>query len=515
MAFVEAKCTQCGGNIKVDDSKEAGICKHCGTAFITEKAINNYNITHNITNTVVQNTNIKANTVNVFQDELNKFFVVEQGTLVKYNGNLKKITIPEGILAIGEGLFENKDYSEIILPKSVTTISKNAFNTTTADIDYNDYSPKVIIPYDSNLIEIEDYAFYDNYTPVPRSVEKLGKVEGMIFYYGDEDEFKQKFPNHCTSPDWKKNILFNFKNLGEKDCFLYAESDTEVFIYDTKKTSSRTLTIYSQINNKKVTSINWKAFAKLFKNEYGSFTNAFDEVVFEEGLTEIGNFVWGSGNAPDFKYMYIPSTVEKIGTGCICGYNLNLVEIATNIDIPQNAYYKTENPSLFVRKLNKPGPKQFTATIINELNSPIKVVREAYFGAYCKEYDLASINASETKEIYVTPSKMSIVTENNTRYNFDENDCPCEIVITSHNGVHTIHKKGNNICIIKLIDFKNSPLKVTIGGENKALTQNFSFEFNSNFNNSIIIKGKPYTLPNNNCTIKVTKKFLGVNVEIE
>lgn len=48
MPLVAAKCTQCGANIEIDDSKEAGICKYCGTAFVTEKAINNYNI--NVTN---------------------------------------------------------------------------------------------------------------------------------------------------------------------------------------------------------------------------------------------------------------------------------------------------------------------------------------------------------------------------------------------------------------------------------------------------------------------------------
>ena len=43
MGLVAAKCTQCGADIEVDASKEAGICRYCGTAFITEKAINNYN----------------------------------------------------------------------------------------------------------------------------------------------------------------------------------------------------------------------------------------------------------------------------------------------------------------------------------------------------------------------------------------------------------------------------------------------------------------------------------------
>ena len=43
MSFIPARCTQCGAEIEVDDTKEAGICKYCGTAFVTEKAINNYN----------------------------------------------------------------------------------------------------------------------------------------------------------------------------------------------------------------------------------------------------------------------------------------------------------------------------------------------------------------------------------------------------------------------------------------------------------------------------------------
>ena len=49
MALVAARCTQCNGEIEVDNTKEAGICRYCGTAFITEKAINNYNtyVTHN------------------------------------------------------------------------------------------------------------------------------------------------------------------------------------------------------------------------------------------------------------------------------------------------------------------------------------------------------------------------------------------------------------------------------------------------------------------------------------
>ena len=47
MPLVPAICTQCGAQIEVDNTHAAGVCKHCGTAFITEKAINNYNTTVN------------------------------------------------------------------------------------------------------------------------------------------------------------------------------------------------------------------------------------------------------------------------------------------------------------------------------------------------------------------------------------------------------------------------------------------------------------------------------------
>lgn len=67
MGLVAAKCTECGANIEVDDTKEAGICKYCGTAFITEKAINNYNITNNYN---IKNAVINIQSVNV--DNLKK-----------------------------------------------------------------------------------------------------------------------------------------------------------------------------------------------------------------------------------------------------------------------------------------------------------------------------------------------------------------------------------------------------------------------------------------------------------
>lgn len=55
MAFVPARCTQCGAPITVDDTKEAGICEFCGTPFVTEKVIHNTYVTNNVTHNITQN----------------------------------------------------------------------------------------------------------------------------------------------------------------------------------------------------------------------------------------------------------------------------------------------------------------------------------------------------------------------------------------------------------------------------------------------------------------------------
>lgn len=40
MPLVQAKCTSCGANLNVDNTKDAAICEFCGTPYIVEKTIN-------------------------------------------------------------------------------------------------------------------------------------------------------------------------------------------------------------------------------------------------------------------------------------------------------------------------------------------------------------------------------------------------------------------------------------------------------------------------------------------
>lgn len=48
MPLIIAKCTNCGGILEVNSEKDAAICPYCNSAYIVEKAINNYSTTFNI-----------------------------------------------------------------------------------------------------------------------------------------------------------------------------------------------------------------------------------------------------------------------------------------------------------------------------------------------------------------------------------------------------------------------------------------------------------------------------------
>lgn len=80
MPLVAAICTQCGSKLEVDSGKEAAICPYCKTAFITEKAINNYNTT-NVTNIG----KLHADVLNMTDDSSRDSRVRSGETFIKLN----------------------------------------------------------------------------------------------------------------------------------------------------------------------------------------------------------------------------------------------------------------------------------------------------------------------------------------------------------------------------------------------------------------------------------------------
>lgn len=117
MPYVPAKCTNCGANLSVDDAKDAAICAHCGSAFIVEKAIQNFCITNQIT----------AGVVNVYGGQSD--FVIRAGVLEKYNGAATEVMIPAGVTAIGQNAFaECYALRSVTIPEGVVSIYDAAFS---------------------------------------------------------------------------------------------------------------------------------------------------------------------------------------------------------------------------------------------------------------------------------------------------------------------------------------------------------------------------------------------------
>ena len=118
MPLVQAKCTNCGANLEIDNTKDATICPYCGTAFVVERAINNYNTTNHI----------HADTVNIYGGN-SADFVIRGGVLEKYNGAATEVVVPNSVKTIGAYAFWNCiGITSVVLPNSVQEISEWAFS---------------------------------------------------------------------------------------------------------------------------------------------------------------------------------------------------------------------------------------------------------------------------------------------------------------------------------------------------------------------------------------------------
>lgn len=130
MPLVLAKCTECGGTIKVESEKKLGVCEHCGEPFVVEDAINNF--TNYYTTNYITNNNTTHNygdgaVVNVYEDT-NKDFVIEVGVLKEYHGASVDVVIPDGVVEIQNECFKDLKIKSVIIPDSVTSIGNGAFS---------------------------------------------------------------------------------------------------------------------------------------------------------------------------------------------------------------------------------------------------------------------------------------------------------------------------------------------------------------------------------------------------
>lgn len=336
MPFVPAKCTQCGSNIQVDDTKELGICESCGTPFITERVINNYVTQNTFTTNVTNTTNVNADVVHIHEDEINKLFVVENGTLTKYNGGLSEIVIPEGIVRIGSRALKGcGEIEKVTLAKTVEVIEKEAL----------DHIPEVEIPFGSQLRKIGDGALYYEVDyqrsaalPVvflPKTLVEIGekafKHKTLLCYEGSEEEFKQKFPdlyescgygkedeeeeydeeneeeNAGTDVQFFTRLVFNVTGFGAEQTFYYAETAEGVWVYDCAK-QGKVCKFPHTLAGKKVLGFSSVVMGK---------ASNCAAIYFPEGLKRIDGNFWKDADLDwdwiQSKDLFMPASLEYLG----------------------------------------------------------------------------------------------------------------------------------------------------------------------------------------------------------
>lgn len=176
MSFVEAKCTRCGANIRVDATKEAGICPYCGTAFITEKAISNYNV---VNNTTIQNATINVN--KILDDVKLETIYICRG----YDGITKKVDVlvDDKIYA----LIEQADVIEIKIEKDSYHRIQCVIDNEKSNVLFIEKGEIVNITISTFTEEIEeDYFVYS------LEIEKTNETKEQLEDYVSFSEAKYK-----------------------------------------------------------------------------------------------------------------------------------------------------------------------------------------------------------------------------------------------------------------------------------------------------------------------------------
>lgn len=178
MPIVSAKCTNCGSNLNVDNTKDAMVCPYCGSAFIVEKAINNYYTTNNI----------QAGVVNIYGGNESEF-VIHGGVLEKYNGNDENIIIPSTVKAVVSKAFEGcLTAKRITASEGVTSFA--IYNCPTLT--------ELNLPNSLNSLNIVDAPALKN-VDLPPNLEKLYIASCAIVNIDFPNSIKELVCKNCNS----------------------------------------------------------------------------------------------------------------------------------------------------------------------------------------------------------------------------------------------------------------------------------------------------------------------------
>lgn len=205
MPLVAAKCTQCGANIEVDDTREGGICKFCGTAFITEKAINNYSTY--ITNNYTTNNNFSGATVTMVSADIDGLFEKAKKELLLQNWKNANVYLDEikkadaNAIQIISNLFKETNVLQVV--KKLWIQSPESAQTKEA-LDE-------IVSYDSQNIEV--WLFLIETSIFTEDIISYGNKAIALAPDIKKEYYKNKVYTLYIEKDFDPHIAFSMQRL--------------------------------------------------------------------------------------------------------------------------------------------------------------------------------------------------------------------------------------------------------------------------------------------------------------
>ena len=143
MALVKAQCTECGATIEVNPNATNLTCRYCGSNFIVEKAIKNYNINVNKSNIINNFSGANVTIINNVPEQFEKPKIEYRKLTIFWNKKFRDLGATMTFYCDGVAIYQSSKSFQVKLQVST---EPHVFTATLSD---------GIIEYKTNMLRVK------------------------------------------------------------------------------------------------------------------------------------------------------------------------------------------------------------------------------------------------------------------------------------------------------------------------------------------------------------------------